>query len=136
MDWTGPPEDVAAIDALIAAQFASLSWAPGRDPDWAGFAAGFLPDAPLYPSARPARPTSVAAFVERMGGVRARGLERFDEAVAARSILVFGTVAVAAVECRVHENGAPAPGTVEMLLLVKDGDWRIAAQAWDKRPAA
>jgi hypothetical protein len=40
---------------------------------------------------------------------------------------------VAVAPCELLENGTETSRNVEMLLLVKtDGQWRIAAQAWDK----
>lgn len=42
-------DDVRAIEALIARQFASLNWMPGTSADWDAFAADFSPDASLYP---------------------------------------------------------------------------------------
>ena len=60
-------DDVRAIEALIARQFGSLTWAPGTPADWDAFAADFFPEASLYPAARPAKCQTVAAFVERTG---------------------------------------------------------------------
>jgi len=126
-------EDRAAISALVAGQFASLSWRPSQSADWEHFTAPFLPGAPLYPSSRPAQSLGVAAFVERMRRLSTTDLLSFREEVGAEAILAFGNVAVATALCHAEENGAPARGTVEMLLLVKEGGaWRIAAQAWDK----
>ena len=59
-------DDIQAIQALVARQFASLNWGPGTSADWNAFAADFFPDASLYPSARPARRRSVEAFIERV----------------------------------------------------------------------
>jgi hypothetical protein len=47
--------DVQTIEALIARQFASLSWTPETSADWDAFAADFCPEASLYPAARPAK---------------------------------------------------------------------------------
>jgi hypothetical protein len=49
---------------------------------------------------------------------------------------VFGNVAVALAACENTENGSTVTRNVEALLLVKDGTWKIAAQAWDKADAA
>lgn len=126
-------DDVRAIEALIARQFASLTWAPGRDGDWDGFARDFLPGAPLFPSARPAKALSVPDFVARMQGLARGSLRRFDERVLGTHIRVFGNVAVALAACEMTENGATASRNVEALLLIKDGGaWKIAAQGWDK----
>lgn len=126
-------DDVAAIGALIARQFASLGWAPGRPADWDGFRADFVDGAPLHPSARPTAPMPVDAFVARMQGLSQTTLPSFDEVLLGTEIRVFGNIAVAAAGCRTTENGADTAENVEMLLLVKsDGRWRIAAQAWDR----
>ena len=55
-------EDLRAIQALIARQFGSLSWSPGKSADWEVFATDFYPDAALYPAARPATGQTVEAF--------------------------------------------------------------------------
>ena len=125
-------DDIRAIEALIARQFASVNWAPDHGADWEVFAADFLEDAPLYPAARPAGRQSVAAFIERMDDLRQGGLGRFDETLLGTEIRVFGDVALATAGCEIVENGTDVSRGVEMLLLIKDGGaWRIAAQAWD-----
>ena len=135
---TDTEDDVRAIRALIARQFAALSWREGEAGDWDGFAADFLPGAPLYPSARPAAPQTVEAFLARMRGLAGQALRSLDETVLGAEIRVFGNIAVATVACGMTENGKPGSDTVEILLLVKDGaaGWRIAAQAWDMASAA
>lgn len=126
-------QDLDAIRALIGRQFKSMSWNEGKLPDWASFAGDFLPEAALYASARPVRPQSVAAFRERMGRLVGTSLRSFDERIAGTTIRVFGNVAVAVVACETVENAKDVNRTVEMMLLVKNaGEWRIAAQAWDK----
>ena len=128
-----PNDDVAAIKAVIARQFASLSWPRGGAGDWQTFAADFAPDAALYPAARPAMPQTVQAFVERMKGVSQTTLLSFHEAVLGIRIHVFGNIAVGVVAAEMTENDAATNRNVEMLLLVKsDGAWRIVAQAWDR----
>jgi hypothetical protein len=53
------PDDAAAIRALVAHQFASMSWRADTTGDWQAFAADFHPDATLWPAARPAQPQTV-----------------------------------------------------------------------------
>jgi hypothetical protein len=126
------PDDVRAIEALIARQFTSVCWAPDQRPDWGAFAGDFFPDAALYPSARPAKRQTVEGFVERMKGLAGATLRTFDERAAGAKVQVFGNVAVAMGVCEVRENGGAPKRGVEALLLVKDeGRWRIVAQAWD-----
>lgn len=133
----GEDAEIRAIEAVIARQFGSLNWVSGRSADWAAFAADFSSDAVLYPAARPARPQTVAGFVERMQGIARTTLQSFKERVLGTDIRVFGNVAIAAAGCEMTENGATASCGVEMLLLVKsDGRWQIVSQAWDTESAA
>jgi hypothetical protein len=125
-------DDVQAIEAVIARQFASLSWTPGTSADWDQFVADFFPEASLYPAARPAKRQSIEAFTERMKGLEGTKLRSFEEAVLGTEISVFGTVAVALAVCEMTENGAEVHRGVEMLLLIKNaGAWQIVSQAWD-----
>ncbi len=48
-------------------------------------------------------------------------------------VLVFGNVAVVLAASELVENGTEVNHDVSGYLLVKDeGEWRIAAHAWDK----
>ena len=133
----GQAGDVAAIKAIIARQFASLSWTPETPADWNGFADDFTADATLYPSARPAASQSVTAFLERMKGLAGTTLRSLQETALGAEIIVFGNVAMAVAPCEMVENGSETGRNVEMMLLVKTGGrWRIAAQAWDKAGGA
>lgn len=125
--------DVHAIRDVIARQFDSLQWTPERPPDWQGLAAGFVPEAPLYSAARPAKRQTVAGFIKRMEGFRASGkLKSFEETMLGATILVFGNVAVALGGCEMVENGSEVTRDVSGFLFIKDeGVWKIAAQAWD-----
>ena len=129
----GKSQDENEICALIARQFAALSWDKSTRPIWEVFTADFLPLAHLFPSARPVVPATVSTFVERMKGLSVSSLESFQAEVLGTTIQVFGSVAVAVVACEVTENQKDVSRTVEMMLLVKEDDaWRIASQAWDK----
>jgi hypothetical protein len=68
-----------------------------------------------------------------MEGLRASGrLRSFEETMLGAKILVFGNVAVALGACEMVENGSEVTRDVSGFLFIKDdGDWRIAAQAWD-----
>jgi ketosteroid isomerase-like protein len=125
--------DVDAIQALIARQFGSLCWTPGKQAAWEVFASDFHPDASLYPAARPAQRQTVQAFVARMQGLAATRLRSFEEAVLGTEVHVFGNIAVALAACEMTENAGDTNRGVEALLLIKDaGIWRIVSQAWDK----
>ncbi|TPM32887.1 nuclear transport factor 2 family protein [Mesorhizobium sp. B2-3-4] len=129
--------DGTAIRAIIARQFASLSWGEGRAPGWEDFAGDFLDGASLYPAARPAKRTSVADFVERMRGLSRTSLRSLDETMLGADIRVFGNIATATVAAEMTENGAETNRSMEMLLLVRsDGAWKIVAQAWDRASEA
>jgi len=129
----GEAADLRAIRDLINRQFASMSWTATTGPDTATFRSDFLPDAPLYPSARPVSAKSLNEFAERMGELARTTLTSFHERVIGTKILVFGNVAVAAVACENTENEREVNRNVEMMLLVKsDGRWMVAAQAWDR----
>ena len=126
-------DDIRAIQALLARQFASLSWTTERDAHWSGFVGDFHGDASLWPSARPAKPVTADAFLERMQGLAKTSLRSFEETLLGTEVRVFGHVAVATAACEMVENGAERSRNVEMALLVKEeGRWRIVAQAWDK----
>ena len=102
-------------------------------PDTATFSSDFLPDASLYPSARPVSAKSLNEFTHRMGELARTTLTSFHERVIGTKVLLFGNVAVAAVACENTENEGEVNRNVEMMLLVKtNGHWKIAAQAWDR----
>ena len=61
--------DENAIRALIGAHFQGLKWTPTTRADWTKFAADFLPDASLFPAARPARAKTLDAFIEAMKSI-------------------------------------------------------------------
>ncbi len=126
-------DDVRAIETLIGAHFDALRWEPGTRPDWAKFAADFLPDASLFPAARPARRQTLDAFIARMDGVAQGALRSFEEKTLGMRVLAFGNVAVVLAASEMLENGTEVNRDVSGYLLLKDeGRWRIAAHAWDK----
>jgi hypothetical protein len=90
-----------------------LSWSKGRTGDWAAFAANFLPDATLHPSARPASPQTVPAFVHRMRSLAETNLRSFHEVVLGTKIHVFGSVVVAIAAAEMTENDADTNRNVE-----------------------
>lgn len=130
-------DDVRAIRILIEAHFQRLQWTPGTRADWPAFAADFLPDASLFPAARPVRRQSVDAFIARMDGPVRDKLHSFEETMLRMEILVFGTVAVVLGASEMLENGTEVNRDVSGFLLVKDqGKWSIAAHAWDHETPA
>lgn len=125
-------DDARAIRNLIGAHFRGLRWTPTSSPDWAAFTADFLPDASLYPAARPVRRQTLDAFITRMNGLAQGTLRAFEERTLGMKILVFGNVAVVLAASEMLENGTEVNQDVSGYLLLKDeGKWRIAAHAWD-----
>ena len=125
-------DDVRAIETLIGAHFQGLHWTPTTRPDWTTFSADFLPDASLFPAARPVRKQTLDAFITRMNGVAQGTLRSFEERTLGMQILVFGNVAVILSASELLENDTEVNHDVSGFLLVKDeGRWRIAAHAWD-----
>ena len=124
--------DEEAIRALIGAHFQGLKWTPTSQADWSTFAADFLSDAALFPAARPARAKTVDAFIQRMNSVARGSLRSFEERTLGMQVLVFGSVAVVLAASEMIENEAEVNHDVSGYLLVRDeGEWRIAAHAWD-----
>ena len=126
-------DDETAIRALIGAHFESLTWTPTTRADWDTFAADFLPDASLFPAARPAQARTLDGFIERMNGVAEGSLRSFEEHTLGMRVLAFGNVAVVLAASEMLENGTDVNHDVSAYLLVKtEGEWRIAAHAWDQ----
>ncbi len=125
-------DDGRAIRTLIGAHFRGLRWTPATHPDWAAFTADFLPDASLFPAARPVCRQTLDAFITRMNGLAQGTLRSFEEMTLGVQLLVFGNVAVVLAASKMVENGTEVNQDVSGYLLLKDeGKWRIAAHAWD-----
>lgn len=124
--------DIAAIEQLMRQEL-SLSWNRDTDADWDRFAGTFLPDAALFPAARPVKPQTLVHFLDRMKRLRAEGtLSSFKVTPLGCDVRVFGNVAVAFAACELLENESVINREVNATVLVReDGAWRIAAQAWD-----
>ena len=132
MDIHDGKSDEKEIRALIGAHFEGLNWTPNTQADWTKFGADFLPDASLFPAARPAQANTLNEFIERMNSVAQGSLRSFEECTLGMQVLVFGNVAVVMAASELVENGAEVNHDVSGYLLVKkDGEWRIAAHAWD-----
>ena len=132
MDSREDTGDEKAIRTLIGAHFDGLKWTPTTRADWATFSADFLPDALLFPAARPAQAKTLDAFIERMKRVAEGSLRSFGEHTLGMQVLYFGNVAVVLAASEMVENGTDVNHDVSGYLLVKsEGTWRIAAHAWD-----
>ena len=129
--------DLRAIRDIIDRQFSSMSWSVGGGPDAAMFKSDLLPGAPLYPSARPVLATSDDEFTERMSKLARTSLTSLHERPIGKQILIFGNVALVAAASENTENESEVNRSVEMFLLVKSGgQWKVAAQAWDKETSS
>jgi len=58
-----------------------MSWKVDGAPDWAGFENDFVPDAQLFPLARPTSSQSLAAFMARMDSLVGTTLRSLEEVV-------------------------------------------------------
>ncbi len=125
--------DESQIRALIGGHFDALKWSPGSNPDWKTFSTDFLPEAQLFPAARPAQAQSLNEFIERMNRVAQGSLKDFEECTLGMTIQRFGNIAVVMAASEMLENKEEVNHDVSGYLLVKsEGRWRIAAHAWDK----
>lgn len=129
--------DISAIEQLMRQEL-SLSWNAATDANWEGFAGSFLPDAALFPAARPVAAQTLGQFLERMKRLRDEGkLFAFKVTPLGCDVRVFGNVAVAFAACELLENESVVNREVNATVLVRDnGAWRIAAQAWDVESGA
>ena len=129
--------DVAAIRQVMRQEL-SLVWSRDEGADWDAFAGTFIPEAALFPAARPVRTQTLDHFIDRMKRLRAEGkLTAFKVTPLGCDVRVFGNVAVAFAACELLENGATINREMNATVLVRDeGVWRIAAQAWDVETGA
>ena len=133
MNISESTDDEGAIRALIGAHFDGLKWTPTTQPDWVSFLADFLPDARLFPAARPVQAKTLDAFIERMNGVAQGSLHTFEEHTLGMRVLIFGNVAVVLAASEMFENETEVNHDISGYLLVKsEGKWLIAAHAWDQ----
>ncbi|MCH8997066.1 MAG: hypothetical protein IID48_02205 [Proteobacteria bacterium] len=76
---------------------------------------------------------SLNEFIERMNSVAQGSLQDFEEHTLGMTIQRFGNIAVVMAASEMLENKEKVNHDVSGYLLVKsEGDWRIAAHAWDK----
>jgi ketosteroid isomerase-like protein len=129
--------DISAIKQVMSREL-SLCWSRDQNADWEAFAGTFLPDAALFPAARPVKTQTLDQFIERMKRLRAEGkLEAFKVTPLGCDVRVFGNVAVAFAACEMLENESTVNREINATVLVREnGSWRIAAQAWDTESGA
>ena len=143
----GPPAraaDVATIDAIITALYASISGPANSPRDWDRFRSLFAPGARLIPMARPAGGTPVPRvitpdeYVERSGPMLTR--YGFTEREIARRVDRFGLIAHVFSTYEGRFQAPDAPGTpprgINSIQLAWDGTrWWVVTVFWDsERP--
>jgi ketosteroid isomerase-like protein len=120
------------IRSMIGNHFESLRWTSATESDWGMFVADFLKDVLLFPAARPAKAKTLNEFIERMNNVSQGSLRDLEERTTGMRILAFGNVGVVLAASEMLENKKDVNHDVSAHLLVKtDGEWKIAAHAWD-----
>jgi hypothetical protein len=131
---TGVSEsDEHAIRTLIKNHSEAVCWTPDTPPNWDKFSAHFLPGASLFPAARPAQIRTSEIFIKQLKRLAAGTLDTFEEHTLGMQILGFGNIAVVLAASEMLENGSETNHDISAYLLLKtEGEWLIAAHAWDK----
>ncbi|PWG03497.1 DUF4440 domain-containing protein [Sphingosinicella humi] len=130
-------QDESEIIAIVARMFDAISWNPDQGPDLDGFAQPVLPEAILVPSARPAAPTDIVSFTDRMRRLHAESaMATFSEKPLTTVVHLFGNIAVAIGGYEMQVDGdAPARGANAFLFVRTETGWKVAGLAWDsERP--
>ena len=126
-------DDEEAIRQLIAEHFEAMRWGKGAEPDWDRFREDFHPDALLFGAARPTQGRTLEGFIERMERVARKNLDSFEEHTCGMRVMRFGNVAVVFAMSELLENESEVNHDISGYLLVKsNGQWSIAAHAWDQ----
>ena len=136
--------DVATLDAIITALYASISGPAGEARDWDRFRSLFAPGARLIPLARPAnappvpRVLSPDDYVQRSGEFLTR--YGFTEREIARRVDRFGGIAqvFSTYEGRFQAPDAPStpPRGINSIQLAFDGTrWWVVTVFWDSERA-
>ena len=135
------PDDLASIDGVVEALYASIS-GPAGDRDWDRFHALFLPNAillnagPRPDSVRAPRPVSPQGYRDRAAPFFAGN--PFYESELARTTHRYGTVAQvwSTYEARQEPGAAPFARGINSIVLVRhSGRWWVASIVWDsERP--
>jgi hypothetical protein len=136
------PADVATVDAIIDAVYASISGPAGQPRDWARFRSLLIPGARLIPSARrtPGATTPVVWSAEDYIAAAGPGLERqgFFEREIHRTTDAFGAVlhAFSTYDSKRTPDGQPFARGINSFQLYNDGTrWWIVTIFWDAETA-
>jgi hypothetical protein len=129
--------DEKRILEIIDSMYESISWNDRVLPDFDRFTAAVRNDAVVVPASRPAAPTDIRSFVNRMSGLHAgRAMKSFEEEAHRNTVKVFGNIAVAMGSFKALVDGSANRGVNAWLFIREAGDWQIAAMAWDNETAS
>ena len=139
-------DDVASIEAIVAATYESIERAPGENYDWDRFSSLFLPQAILIPNTEQRQGQfsvlSVQGFIDwidantNVGGPNDKG---FAEEGYHLQIDRYGDVANAMSTYQKHFYGDEqilGRGINSFQLVWNDNRWWIAGIAWDEMTGA
>lgn len=139
-DWPkAKTEDVASIESIVAAYYASTSGKPGEKRDWERFQSLFLPDARLI-AARPMPESGAAAIYLPVTQYVEQNRKYFESSgfidrESAHRVEAFGNIAQvwSTYESRRTESDAePYSRGIASIQLLKDGNrWWIVSVFWD-----
>lgn len=133
------PEDVASIDAIMAAFYALPAGNPGQPRDWDRYRSLFTPDARLIPARGDPKGGAMAMYVTITDYISLNKsyFEKggFSDKETARKVDSFGHIAQvwSTFESR-HSEADPEPYIrgINSIQLLKDGDrWWIVNVFWD-----
>ena len=142
MNITVNPEDVASIEAIVKALYESVSFLPGKQPDYVRLRSLFHPDGRLIPP-KAERNTQLGILDVEMFITKSRefvvttGLERkgFSEREITRRIESFGSIVhlFSTYESRHRANDAQSiQRGINSIQLAKDANrWWIISILWD-----
>ena len=136
------PEDVASVDAIVKALYESISFQPGKQPDYVRLRSLFHPDGRLIPSkterTAPLVIMDVETFITKSREfVVTTGLERqgFSEREIARRMDSFGSIVhlFSTYDSRHRANDAQTiQRGINSIQLVKDDNrWWVISILWD-----
>lgn len=140
VEWpSAKPEDVASVESIIAAYYASISGKPGEVRDWDRLRSIFHPEARLIP-ARPTGDGGSGAFFLSPDDFHKQNEKYFNksgmlEKEVARRVETYGNVAhvwSTYESRRKAEDPQPYARGITSFQLLKDGKrWWIVSAFWD-----
>ena len=85
-------DDMRAIRQLVGEHFDALRWGPAERADWERFCFDFIPEASLFPAARPVQRRTLHAFIDRMNGLASATLKSFEEKTLGMQVLLLSLI--------------------------------------------